>query len=254
MAGKEILLRIEKLVTRIGGETIHDELDLEVCRGEILGLVGGSGAGKSMLMRIILGLETARSGRIWLRDIDIARADQAQLGMIRQCWGVLFQGGALFSNLTVLENVEQPMREHLDLSEDMRREFAALRIRLVGLPAQADHKFPGELSGGMVKRAALARALALEPEVLILDEPASGLDPVSAAGLDELVSHLQHALGLTVIVITHDLHTLVSLCDRIAVLVDGKIIAGTLQELCEHPHPWIKAYFQGKRMRQLART
>lgn len=254
MAADGMLLRIEKLVTRIGGETIHDELDLEVHQGEILGLVGGSGAGKTVLVRAILGLERAHTGHIWLRDVDVTRADQAQLDVIRQSWGVMFQGGALFSGLTVLENVEQPIREHLDLPDDMRREFATLKIRLVGLPAQADHKFPAELSGGMVKRAALARALVLEPDVLVLDEPASGLDPISAAALDELISRLQQALGLTVIIITHDLHTMVSLCDRIAVLVGGKIIAGTLQELCKHPHPWIQAYFQGKRMRQLMRA
>jgi phospholipid/cholesterol/gamma-HCH transport system ATP-binding protein len=246
MSCAEPLLRIEKLVTRFGAQIVLDHLDLEVCRGEILGVVGGSGSGKSVLMRTLLGLERAASGHIWLHGTDLAAASRDQLGRLQRAWGVLFQGGALFSSLTVLENVEQPMREHLDLPAGLRRELAELKLHLVGLPVQTGDKFPSELSGGMVKRAALARALALEPEVLILDEPTGGLDPISAAGLDRLVAQLQSTLGLSVVMITHDLQSLAAICDRVAVLIDGKVITGTVAELRRHPHPWIQEYFHSR--------
>jgi phospholipid/cholesterol/gamma-HCH transport system ATP-binding protein len=245
------LLRIEGLVTRFGDQIVHDGLNLDVCHGEILGLIGGSGAGKSVLVRTILGLNPAVAGHIWLRDIDIVRASARDLRQIQKCWGVLFQGGALFSGLTVLENVEQPMREVLDLPSAVRKELAELKIRLVGLPVKTGDKFPGELSGGMIKRAGLARALALEPDVLILDEPTAGLDPVSAAAFDELVLHLEKTLRLSVILVTHDLHSMATICDRLAVLLDGKAITGTLSEICDHTHPWIHEYFHGKRMQRI---
>jgi phospholipid/cholesterol/gamma-HCH transport system ATP-binding protein len=246
MSCVEPLLRIEKLVTRFGAQVVLDHLDLEVCHGEILGVVGGSGSGKSVLMRTLLGLERAASGHIWLHGTDLVAASRDQLGRLQRAWGVLFQGGALFSSLTVLENVEQPMREHLDLPAGLRRELAELKLHLVGLPVKTGDKFPSELSGGMVKRAALARALALEPEVLILDEPTGGLDPISAAGLDRLVEQLQSTLGLSVVMITHDLQSLAAICDRVAVLIDGKVITGTVAELRRHPHPWIQAYFHSR--------
>jgi len=251
MECRDTLLRVEGLVTRFGDQVVHDGLDLDICHGEILGLVGGSGAGKSVLVRTILGLERAESGHIWLRDLDVVHAVGADLRRIQRCWGVLFQGGALFSGLTVLENVEQPMRENLDLPRGLRTELAEVKLRLVGLPVKSGDKFPAELSGGMVKRAALARALALEPEVLILDEPTAGLDPISADGFDKLVVHLRDTLGLSVIMVTHDLQSLVTVCDRIAVLLDGRAIHGTLRELCEHPHPWARQYFRGSRMNRL---
>jgi len=251
MECRDTLLRVEGLVTRFGDQVVHDGLDLDICHGEILGLIGGSGAGKSVLVRTILGLNRAESGHIWLHDLDVVRAEGADLRRIQRCWGVLFQGGALFSGLTVLENVEQPMRENLDLPGGLRTELAELKLRLVGLPVKTGDKFPAELSGGMVKRAALARALALEPEVLILDEPTAGLDPISADGFDRLVVHLRDTLGLSVIMVTHDLQSLVTVCDRIAVLLDGRAISGTLDELRGHPHQWARQYFHGSRMARL---
>ena len=248
MDGNDTLVRIEGLVTRFGDQAVHDGLDLTIRRGEILGLVGGSGAGKSVLVRTILGLNPAAGGHIYFRDTDIARASQRELLRLQRCWGVMFQGGALFSGLTVLENVEQPMREHLDLPPELRQELAELRLWLAGLPVLTGDKFPAELSGGMVKRAALARALALEPDILVLDEPTAGLDPITAAGFDELIGQLQRMLGLTVILVSHDLQSLVSICHQIAVLVDGTATCGTIRELREHPHPWIRSYFHGTRM------
>jgi phospholipid/cholesterol/gamma-HCH transport system ATP-binding protein len=246
MSCAEPLLRVEKLVTRFGEQVVLDGLDLEICHGEILGLVGGSGSGKSVLMRTMLGLERAASGHIWLHGVDIAAASREQLGELQRAWGVVFQAGALFSSLTVLENVEQPMLEHLDLPPGLRRELAELKLHLVGLPVTTGDKFPAELSGGMVKRAALARALALEPEVLVLDEPTGGLDPISAAAFDRLVLQLQRTLGLSVVMITHDLQSLTAICDRVAVLIDGKVITGTVAELRRHAHPWIHEYFHSR--------
>jgi phospholipid/cholesterol/gamma-HCH transport system ATP-binding protein len=246
MKGTAPLLRIEQLVKRFGEQTVLDGIDLEICHGEILGLAGGSGSGKSVLMRTVLGLERADAGHIWLHGTDVTTASRDELGRLQRAWGVLFQGGALFSNLTVLENIEQPMLEHLDLPRELRRELAELKLHLVGLTVQTGDKFPAELSGGMVKRAGLARALALEPEVLILDEPTGGLDPISAAAFDRLVVHLQRTLALSVVMITHDLQSLSAICDRVAVLIDGKAIVGTVAELHEHPHPWIQAYFRSR--------
>jgi len=245
------LIRIESLVNRFGPHTVHDGLDLDIFRGEILGLVGGSGSGKSVLVRSLLGLNRPQAGHIWFEDVDILRLPYRELQALQRCWGMLFQGGALFSGLTVLENIETPMREVLRLPAAIRCELAELRLRLVGLPVEAGDRFPAELSGGMVKRAALARALALEPEVLILDEPTAGLDPLSATAFDELIHQLREALGLTVIIVTHDLQTLVGLCDRIAVLLEGRAVAGTLKTLSRAQHPWLRSYFHGARMQAI---
>ena len=244
----EVLIRVEGLVNRFGAQVVHDRLDLDIRKGEILGVVGGSGSGKSVLVRSILGLNRPREGRVWFQGEDILRLPAKQRQRIQSHWGMLFQGGALFSGLTVLENIEFPMREHLTISPTLRKELAELKIRLVGLPVSSGDKFPSQLSGGMVKRASLARALALEPKVLFLDEPTAGLDPIAAEGFDELTRHLGATLNLTVVIVTHDLHSLVSICDRIAVLVDQRVIVGTLDELLHHPHPWIREYFHGARM------
>lgn len=248
VAHPDVLLRVEGLVNRFGDQVVHDHLDLDIRKGEILGLVGGSGSGKSVLVRSILGLNRPAAGHVWYQGKDILRASTEERRRIQESWGMLFQGGALFSGLTVLENIEFPMREHLDIPKDLRKELAELKIRLVGLPMISGDKFPSQLSGGMVKRASLARALALEPEVLFLDEPTAGLDPISADSFDELTRHLSATLNLTVVIVTHDLHSLVKTCDRIAVLVDKIVIAGTLDELLRHPHPWIREYFHGARM------
>jgi len=251
MDAGDTLVRVEGLVTRFGDQVVHDGLDLAIRRGELLGLVGGSGAGKSVLVRTILGLNRAAAGRIVFRDVDIARASHRELLQIQRCWGVMFQGGALFSSLTVLENVQQPMRERLDLPAPLLQELGELRICMTGLPVRTGDKFPSELSGGMVKRAALARALVLEPDVLILDEPTAGLDPIAATAFDDLIQHLQRTLGLSVILVSHDLQSLVSVCDRVAVLVDGQAICGTIAELRASSHPWVREYFHGKRMQRV---
>jgi len=251
MVSERPLLQVADLITGFGERRVHDRLSMDVCRGEILGLVGGSGSGKSVLIRTILGLNRALSGHIWFRDLDIAAASPREIRRIQRCWGVMFQGGALFSGLSVLENVEQPMRERLSLRRPLLQELAELKIRLVGLPVETGDQFPAELSGGMVKRAALARAIALEPDVLILDEPTAGLDPISAAGFDELIAHLSATLGLSVILVSHDLHSLTTICDRLAVLVDGQAATGTVDQLREHAHPWVRSYFHGHRMERV---
>lgn len=251
MAPQDALVQVEGLVTRFGDQVIHDHLDLTIGRGELLGLVGGSGSGKSVLIRTILGLNPAAAGRILFRDIDIVQASHRQLLRIQRCWGVMFQGGALFSGLTVLENVQQPLRERLDLPPALLQELAELRLAMAGLPIRTGDKFPAELSGGMVKRAALARALVLEPDILVLDEPTAGLDPISAAAFDELIQQLQQTLGLTVILVSHDLQSLVTVCDRVAVLVDGQALCGTFTELRDSSHPWVRSYFHGKRMQRV---
>ena len=242
---------IEGLKNSFGEQVIHEGLDLKVRRGEVLGVVGGSGAGKSVLMRSIIGLQIPDEGSIEVfgRDIanDTAREDMA----IRSRWGVLFQGGALFSTLTVGENVEVPLKQfYPELDGELMHEIARYKVVLSGLPADAASKYPAELSGGMKKRAGLARALALDPELLFLDEPTAGLDPIGAARFDELTRNLADTLGLTVFLITHDLDTLYAICDRVAVLADKKVIAvGTIPELLESDHPWIQEYFNGPRGR-----
>jgi phospholipid/cholesterol/gamma-HCH transport system ATP-binding protein len=242
---------VKGLVNRFGDFAVHDGLDLTVRRGEILGVVGGSGTGKSVLMRSIIGLQRPSAGRIDVLGRTITELDLEQGIGVRRRWGVLFQGGALFSTLTVGENVEVPLRKYYpDLSNELRHEIARYKVILTGLPDSAVAKYPSELSGGMKKRAGLARALALDPELLFLDEPTAGLDPIGAANFDRLTRELKETLGLTVFLITHDLDTLYEICDRVAVIADKKIIAvGTIPELIATGHPWIEEYFNGPRGR-----
>ena len=243
------VLQVSGLVNRFGTQVVHDGLDMEVRADEVFGIVGGSGAGKSVLLRSILGLQRPLAGVVRIDGGDITQMSEAQLRSVKARYGVTFQQGALYSGLTVLQNVQLPMIEHLELDPVALEELALLRIRLVGLPGEAAHKFPAELSGGMVKRAALARALALDPRLLFLDEPTSGLDPVSAAAFDELVLYLQKQLRLTIVMITHDLDTIFRTCNRVGVIVDRRMESDTLQRIVDHPHPWIRAYFHGERAR-----
>jgi len=242
-------LEVEGLVNRFGRQVVHDGLSMQVRADEVFGIVGGSGAGKSVLLRTILGLQRPVAGVVRIAGADITGMSEAQLRHIKARYGVTFQQGALYSGLTVLENVQLPMLEHLELEPAALEELAMLRLRLVGLPADSAWKYPAELSGGMVKRAALARALALDPGLLFLDEPTSGLDPVSAAAFDELVLYLQKQLRLTIVMITHDLDTIFRTCNRVGVIVDGRMESDTLERIVEHPHPWIQAYFHGERAR-----
>ncbi|GHH56951.1 MULTISPECIES: ABC transporter ATP-binding protein [Gammaproteobacteria] len=249
--GGETAIRVHGLVNRFGAQTVHDGLDLDVRRGEILGVVGGSGTGKSVLMRSILGLRTPDAGRIEVLGVD-ARSDAPEdRRHITRNTGVLFQDGALFSSLTVGENVQVPLKEHhREFPERWYYELALLKVKLAGLPADALNKLPSQLSGGMRKRAGLARALALDPPLLFLDEPTAGLDPIGAAAFDQLILTLQQALGLTVFLITHDLDTLYTICDRVAVLADRKVVAtAPLAEIEKIDHPWIQEYFHGPRAR-----
>ena len=247
----DIAISVRGIRNAFGDQVIHDGLDLDVRKGEILGVVGGSGTGKSVLMRAIIGLQTPDAGEIHVfGESMVGRLDDDALA-IRKRWGVLFQGGVLFSTLTVAENIEVPIREYYpNIGPQLRDEIAAYKIRMTGLPAEAGPKYPSELSGGMKKRAGLARALALDPDLLFLDEPTAGLDPIGAAAFDEQTRKLQETLGLTVFLITHDLDTLYSICDRVAVLADKKVIAvGTIDELLALDHPWIQEYFNGPRGR-----
>ncbi len=249
----DAIIRVRDLVVTFGERAVMKGLDLDIRRGEILGFVGPSGQGKSVLTRTILGLVPKRSGTIQIFGEDVDSISLARRRQLEQRWGVLFQQGALFSGLTVKQNIQMPMREHLKLSERLLDEFARLKIEMVGLKPDAADKYPSELSGGMIKRAALARSLALDPEILFLDEPTSGLDPIGAGEFDDLVSTLKRTLGLTVFMVTHDLDSLYTACDRIAALGDGKIIAeGTIREMLDHDHPWLRSYFHGKRARALA--
>jgi phospholipid/cholesterol/gamma-HCH transport system ATP-binding protein len=247
-----LAIRVRGLTNAFGEQVVHEGLDLDVRRGEILGVVGGSGTGKSVLMRSIIGLQEPQAGDITVFGQQaLGLTDANELREIRRRWGVLFQGGALFSTLTVAENVQVPIKEYYSAySQALLDEIAAYKVVLAGLPADAGPKYPAELSGGMVKRAALARALALDPALLFLDEPTAGLDPISAAAFDELIRELADTLGLTVLLITHDLDTLHSVCDRVAVLADRRVIAiGTIDELVATDHPWIQSYFLGPRGR-----
>ena len=243
------VIKVEGLVTRIGGRILHDGLDLELRRGEVVGVVGGSGTGKSVLLRTIIGLNRHVGGRIEVLGQDVGRLGERDLRKLQTRWGVLFQDGALFSAQTVAQNIQVPMREHTDLTPRLMDELAAVKLAMAGLPADAATKFPSELSGGMRKRAGLARALALDPEILFLDEPTAGLDPISASQFDALVRDLQKSLNLTVFMVTHDIDTLRATTDRIAVLIDKKIRVGTFDTLVHDPHPWIQQYFSGVRGR-----
>jgi len=249
VAAVEPIIRVNGLRTQFGSQVVHDNLDLEVMPGEVLGVVGGSGTGKSVLLRTIVGLNRQTAGTIALFGQDTAHLSEAAWRRLQARLGVLFQGGALFSSLTVGQNVQVPMKEHTDLPRALMDELAALKIELVGLPPEACGKVPSELSGGMRKRAGLARALALDPEILFLDEPTSGLDPIGAAAFDQLIRGLQQSLGLTVFMVTHDLDSLATICDRIAVLVDKRIKVGTMEEFLQDDHPWIREYFHGPRGR-----
>jgi phospholipid/cholesterol/gamma-HCH transport system ATP-binding protein len=246
----EVVIRVRDLEVGFGERTIMKGLDLDVYRGEILGFVGASGTGKSVLTRAILGLVPKRHGTIEVFGENLDSLTPSERRALERRWGVLFQQGALFSALTVKQNVQLPMREYLSLSNRLLEELAMLKIEMVGLNPDAADKFPSELSGGMIKRAALARALALDPEIVFLDEPTSGLDPIGAGDFDELIATLQRTLGLTVFMVTHDLDSLHSVCDRIAALGEGRILAsGTIETLLASDHPWLRAYFHGKRAR-----
>jgi len=243
------IIRIDSIVNRFGTQVVHDGVSFEVQPGEVFGIVGGSGSGKSVLLKTILGLHRPNSGRVEVEGVDITTLDEARMRAVKQRYGVTFQQGALFSSLTVADNVMLPVREALDLDDDTLNRLVELRMRMVGLPLDAAAKYPAQLSGGMTKRAALARALALDPVLLFLDEPTAGLDPIAAAGFDDLVLYLRRALKLTVVMVTHDLDTLTRTCDRVAVLVDGQVIVDTLANIVENDHPWIRDYFHGARGR-----
>ena len=245
----EPVIRLTGIKTRFGQQVVHDGIDLDVNKGEVIGLVGGSGSGKSVLLREIVGLMEPSAGRIEVLGKYTATLSASERFALQARWGVLFQDGALFSSLSVLENVKVPLKEHTRLPADLIDEIARVKIAMVGLPVDAGDKYPSQLSGGMRKRAGLARALAMDPEILFLDEPTAGLDPIGAAAFDELIESLQKSLGLTVFIVTHDLDSLYAICDRIAVLVDKRLVIGTIDELLHQDHPWIRDYFHGPRGR-----
>lgn len=249
---KDVILSVRDLTVAFGPKVVLDKLNLDVYRGEILGFVGASGTGKSVLMRTVLKLLPRQSGSIRILGQDYDSLDDAERIKIDMHLGVLFQHGALFSALTVKENIQLPMREYLDLPKSLMDELARLKIEMVGLAPDAADKYPSELSGGMVKRAGLARALALDPALVFLDEPTSGLDPIGAAEFDELIAHLRDTLGLTVYMVTHDLDSLFSVCDRIAVLGQKRVLVeGTIEDMLEFDDPWVQSYFRGKRARSI---
>lgn len=243
------VLEVRELVNRFGEQVVHAGLNMQVDQDDVFAIVGGSGSGKTVLLRSILGLQRPASGTVRIYGSDITRLTEAQLRPIKERYGVAFQQGALYSGLTVLQNVQLPMVEHLDLTASALESLARLKIRLVGLPLDAAGKYPAQLSGGMVKRAAVARALALDPSLLFLDEPTSGLDPVSAAAFDDLVLYLRKQLRLTIVMITHDLDSIFRTCNRVGVIVDQRMETDSLQRIVDHPHPWIQAYFHGERAR-----
>jgi phospholipid/cholesterol/gamma-HCH transport system ATP-binding protein len=244
----DVAIRVSNLLVGFGDHMVLNHLSLEVRRGEILGFVGGSGSGKSVLLRTIVGLLRKHQGSIEVLGVDLDRASDAERQAVERQWGILFQQGALFSSLTALQNVQFPIREYLGPSQRLMDEIALAKLEMVGLNAGDGDKLPAELSGGMTKRVALARALALDPEIVFLDEPTSGLDPIAAGDFDELIKTLQRTLGLTVFMVTHDLESLSTVCDRVAALADGKVIAtGPITDMLQSQHPWMHAYFQGKR-------
>ncbi len=250
------IIEVRGLKNGFGDQVVHEDLDLSVRQGEILGVVGGSGTGKSVLMRSIIGLQPPLAGEIEVFGEPMADRDEEEAKHIRRRWGILFQGGALFSTLTVAENIQVPIREfYPGIDQDLLDEIATYKIAMCGLSSDAGAKYPSELSGGMRKRAGIARALALDPELLFLDEPTAGLDPIGAAAFDELIGELRDSLGLTVFLITHDLDTLYAICDRVAVLSDRKVVAiGTITELLALDHEWTQEYFRGPRGRAAAQV
>ncbi|HEY0124832.1 MAG TPA: ATP-binding cassette domain-containing protein [Rhizobium sp.] len=253
--GRDIVLSARDVTVAFGSKVVLDKLNLDIYRGEILGFVGASGAGKSVLLRTVLRLLPRRSGKIEILGEDYDKLSEPERNRLDMRLGVLFQQGALFSSLTVKENIQVPMREYLDLPKALMDELAHLKIRMVGLAADAADKYPSELSGGMIKRAALARALALDPDLVFLDEPTSGLDPIGAAEFDELIAKLRDTLGLTVYMVTHDLDSLFSVCDRIAVLGQKRVLVeGTVEDMLACDDPWVQSYFRGKRARSIVPT
>jgi phospholipid/cholesterol/gamma-HCH transport system ATP-binding protein len=245
------VIEVRGVVNRFGRQVVHDGLDLEVRAGEVFSIVGGSGSGKSVLLRTMLGLQEPAAGSVRIEGREVVRQPAQALLAVKRRYGVMFQRGALFSSLTVAQNIELPIREHFPVTRRLASELALLRLRMVGLGVDAAPKYPAQLSGGMTKRVALARALALDPAILFLDEPTSGLDPISAAAFDELVLELQRGLGLTVVMITHDLDTIFRVSNRVGVIVDGRMIAGTVGEIVQSGHPWIREYFHGERGRAI---
>ena len=244
-----VLLEVQGVVNHFGAQVVHSGVDMQVYEGEVFGIIGGSGAGKSVLLRTILGLRRPNAGSVRFLGRELGSMSASDLHALKASYGVTFQQGALFSSLNVSQNVQLPMLEHLRLTARALDQLALLRVQLVGLPPEAASKYPSQLSGGMIKRAALARALALDPVLLFLDEPTSGLDPISAAAFDDLVIYLQRELRLTVVMITHDLDTIYRTCSRVGVIVDGRMISDTLDGIVHNPHPWIQAYFEGPRAR-----
>ncbi len=254
-AQREAVIEVRGLRNQFGPQVVHDNLNLDVWRGEVLGIVGGSGTGKSVLLRTIVGLNRPAKGSIKVLGVDVLNGSEEERSAVETRWGVAFQDGALFSSLTVLQNVMAPMREHLNLSPTLMKALGELKISLVGLPPLSCGKLPSELSGGMRKRAALARALALDPEIVFLDEPTAGLDPIGAAAYDELIGELQRSLGLTVFMVTHDLDSLYAICDRIAVLAEKRVLVeGPIEDMTSVDHPWVQEYFTGPRARAAQET
>ena len=247
---KDAIIEVRGLKTQFGSQVVHENLDLDVYRGEVLGIVGGSGTGKSVLLRAIVGLMTPAAGEVKVFGTDLTKLADDERRRFETRWGVLFQNGALFSNLTVAQNIQVPLREHLRLPQDLMDEIASVKIGMVGLPQDAAGKYPSELSGGMKQRAGLARALSLDPEIVFLDEPTAGLDPIGAAAFDELILQLKETMGLTVFMVTHDLDSLHAICDRIAVLAEKRVlVSGTMEDMLKEDHPWIREYFHGPRAR-----
>ncbi|MEO6380562.1 MAG: ATP-binding cassette domain-containing protein [Nitrobacter sp.] len=249
-SGRETIIQVRNLTNRFGAQVLHDKLDLDVYRGEILGVIGGSGSGKSVLLRTIVGLQVPPSGSVCIFGEDMLTLPPERRARLERRFGVLFQGGALFSSLTVIENIAVPLIENAGLSRSDAEHLAEVKLALAGLPANAGEKYPAALSGGMVKRAALARALALDPAIVFLDEPTAGLDPIGAAEFDQLIGTLRDALGLTVFIVTHDLDSLYTICDRVAVLSGKRVLAaGTLDAVAATDNAWVQAYFHGSRGR-----
>lgn len=247
MSIEKPIISVKDLVTRLGGHTIHDHLSFDIYKGEIFGIVGGSGAGKSVLLSTLLGLIPMKEGKIEILGHVVGSLERITKLHLQSSWGVLFQGGALFSSLTVGENIQIPMKDMEHIPEELAKEMTLVKLKMMGLNEEDYYKYPSELSGGMVKRVALARALAVDPDILFLDEPTAGLDPISAAAFDDLILTLRDTLNLTVVMITHDLDSIRRLCDRLAVLVDKKAVVGTLKTLLNNKHPWIYDYFHGIR-------